>query len=84
MPDGDYARVVEEIRPHSLPGEGLVVDASGDVLGRHAGVHRFTVGQRRGLGLSSERPLYVVRIEAQRARLVVGELDELFDALAEH
>lgn len=44
VPDGDYAAVVERLRPEALPGAGEVVDRSGRVLGRHAGVHRFTVG----------------------------------------
>ncbi len=51
---------------------GEIVSADGAVLGRHLGVHRFTVGQRRGLGLSGPEPRYVVRIEAERGRVVVG------------
>jgi tRNA-specific 2-thiouridylase len=72
VPDGDYARVVEALRPEALPGEGEIVDESGRVLGRHAGIHRFTVGQRRGLGVSSDRKLYVKRIEAATNRVVVA------------
>jgi tRNA-specific 2-thiouridylase len=77
VPDGDAADAVERIRPGGLPGEGLLVDAQGRVLGRHAGVHRFTVGQRRGLGIASERRLYVTRIEADENRVVVGGHEEL-------
>jgi tRNA-specific 2-thiouridylase len=77
VPDGDTAGAVERIRPEALPGEGLMVDACGQVLGRHAGVHRFTVGQRRGLGISSERRLYVTRIDAETNRVVVGGREEL-------
>jgi tRNA-uridine 2-sulfurtransferase len=51
---------------------GEIVSTSGEVLGRHDGVHRFTVGQRRGLGLSGPEPRYVVRIDAPGARVVVG------------
>jgi tRNA-specific 2-thiouridylase len=77
VPDGDYAAIVESLRPNSLPGEGEVVDGDGRVLGRHAGVHRFTVGQRRGLGLSAPRPLYVTQLDPVTNRVRVGEVDEL-------
>jgi tRNA-specific 2-thiouridylase len=77
VPDGDYARVVEALRPGALPGEGAVVDRRGRVLGRHAGVHRFTVGQRRGLGVAAAERLYVTAIDAARNRVVVGGEGEL-------
>ena len=73
VPDGDYAGVVESLRPDALPGEGEIVDEEGRVLGRHGGIHRFTVGQRRGLRLSSDRKRYVKRIDAARNRVVVSE-----------
>ena len=57
--------------------EGEIVSASGDVLGRHAGFHHYTVGQRRGLGLQSPEPLYVLRTEARANRVVVGTRAEL-------
>jgi tRNA-specific 2-thiouridylase len=73
--DGDAARFVELRRPgEARPGE--VVDPSGRVLGRHPGVHHFTVGQRRGLGIASGSPAYVVRIEPDTARVVVGSAAE--------
>jgi tRNA-specific 2-thiouridylase len=77
VPDGDYARVVEAIRPGALPGEGDLVDGAGRVIGRHAGVHHFTVGQRRGLGLSGPERRFVTGLDAARNRVVVGTLDEL-------
>jgi tRNA-specific 2-thiouridylase len=77
VPDGDYAAVVETLRPDALPGPGEIVDGQGEVLGRHAGVHHFTVGQRRGLGLSSEQRQYVTRIDAARNRIVVGDAEAL-------
>ncbi|MCP5059520.1 MAG: tRNA 2-thiouridine(34) synthase MnmA [bacterium] len=77
VPDGDYARVVEELRPGSLPGEGEVVDAKGKVLGRHSGIHHFTVGQRRGLGVTAPEPRYVQALDPENNRVVVGPVEEL-------
>ena len=74
VPDGNYARALERIRPGGVAA-GNIVDLSGRVLGRHQGIVNFTVGQRRGLDLgnaSSGEPLYVVKIEAESARVVVG------------
>jgi tRNA-specific 2-thiouridylase len=56
---------------------GPVLDRAGRELGRHGGVHRFTVGQRRGLGLTSARPLYVLRVEPEARAVVVGDEQEL-------
>jgi tRNA-specific 2-thiouridylase len=69
---GSYVRVLETLAPARLPGEGEFVDERGEVLGRHAGHHRFTVGQRRGLGLPGGRRMYVLGIDAGRNRVVVG------------
>jgi tRNA-specific 2-thiouridylase len=82
VPDGDYARVVETLRPQALPGPGDIVGESGEVLGRHAGIHHFTVGQRRGLGVAAGERMYVTRIDAARNRVIVGELDALLAAEA--
>ncbi len=66
------------------PGEaGEIVTTSGEVIGRHAGLHRYTVGQRRGLGLSAGRPLYVSALDRAANRLVVGEDAELRSAVCE-
>jgi tRNA-specific 2-thiouridylase len=81
--DAGYARLVEEIGSGGPPGEGEIVDRRGSVLGRHAGVHHFTVGQRRGLGVHGADPLYVTEVDAERNRIVVGALDDLFSAGAE-
>ena len=76
VPSGDYACVVRQLRPAAhRPGE--IVDLHGRVLGGHAGIAHFTVGQRRGLGVSSDRPLYVVRLEPATARVVVGPFEAL-------
>lgn len=71
VPSGDYAAVVARLRPEA--GEpGDIVHEDGRVLGRHAGVLHFTIGQRKGLGLSSPEPLYVTRIDAARREVRVG------------
>ena len=77
VPDGDYAAAVERIRPEALPGEGEIVDRRGAVLGRHGGVHRFTVGQRRGLAVAAGERLYVTAIDAARNRVRVGSAEAL-------
>ena len=82
VPDGDYAGFIEryleaEGREGERPARGEIVDTKGRVVGEHEGVHRYTVGQRRGLGVSRRLPLYVVRVEAERERVVVGEAEEL-------
>lgn len=77
VPNGDYARVVEKLRPEAHdPGE--IVDLAGNVLKRHDGIINFTVGQRRGLGVGgSEQPLYVIRLEPETRRVVVGPREAL-------
>jgi tRNA-specific 2-thiouridylase len=77
VPDGHYASVVEKLRPEALAGAGDIVDASGRVLGRHRGVHRFTVGQRRGLGIASAERLFVVGLDAAKRHVVVGRGHDL-------
>ena len=72
VPDGDYAGLVQKLRPETIaPGE--IVDLDGRVLGTHRGVVHFTIGQRRGIEIGGQaEPLYVVRIEPEERRLVVG------------
>ncbi len=77
VPDGDYAAVVEKLRPEARERSGEIVDRAGRVLGRHRGIHRYTVGQRKGLGLASEKPLYVLSLDPLRSRVVVGGVEEL-------
>ena len=71
VPDGDYASFVERRLPEG-PRDGPVVDAAGRVLGGHRGVHRFTVGQRKGLGVSGAVPLYVTGMDATTSTVTVG------------
>jgi tRNA-uridine 2-sulfurtransferase len=82
VPDGDYAGFIEryleaENETELLPGAGEIVDTAGAVVGQHSGIHRYTIGQRRGLGIAAEQPLYVVNIETAKNRVVVGKQDEL-------
>ena len=72
VPDGDYAGLVKRLRPETAsPGE--IVDLEGRVLGEHQGVVHFTIGQRRGIEIGGQpEPLYVVRIDPDQQRLVVG------------
>ena len=72
VPNGSYARVVERLRPGAAePGE--IVDLEGRVLGRHEGIINFTIGQRRGIGIGgTAEPLFVVRLEPEARRVVVG------------
>jgi tRNA-uridine 2-sulfurtransferase len=72
VPDGDYASFVER-QAGAADRSGPIVSPDGRQIGRHAGVHRFTVGQRRGLGLTTSRPQYVLAVEPATATLVVGD-----------
>jgi tRNA-specific 2-thiouridylase len=85
VPDGNYAGFIDrylesENALDRLPGEGEIVSPGGETLGRHNGIHRYTVGQRRGIGVQSQRPLYVLSIDSAKNRVVVGEHDELLAA----
>jgi tRNA-specific 2-thiouridylase len=76
VPNGRYADVIERLRPGAA-GPGEIVDLEGRVLGRHDGIIHFTVGQRRGLGVATGSPLYVVRLDAASRRVVVGPREAL-------
>jgi len=71
IPDGDYAAFVAAQDP-AVARPGPIVDETGREIGSHGGVHRFTIGQRKGLGVSSQTPLYVLRIEPEAGRVTVG------------
>lgn len=77
VPDGNYASVIEKLRPGAAePGE--IVHADGRVLGKHNGVIHFTIGQRRGLGIGGlSDPLYVVRLDVEAKQVVVGPKEML-------
>ena len=76
VPTGRYTDVIERMKPGTAAG-GDIVDLDGRVLGRHDGIVHFTIGQRRGLGIASTAPLYVVRLEAATRRVVVGPREAL-------
>ena len=76
VPQGGYADVIERLKPGAAE-PGPIVDLSGRELGRHEGVVRYTVGQRKGLGLAAGEPLYVVRIDAAARTVVVGPREAL-------
>ncbi|MBC7142673.1 MAG: tRNA 2-thiouridine(34) synthase MnmA [Rhodobacteraceae bacterium] len=77
VPNGNYASVIEKLRPGAAdPGE--IVDTAGHVLGQHRGVIHYTIGQRRGLGIGGlEDPLYVVKLDPETRRVVVGPKEAL-------
>jgi tRNA-specific 2-thiouridylase len=79
VPTGKYASVVERLRPGAVePGE--IVHMDGQVLGEHQGVIHFTVGQRRGLGVATGDPLFVIRLDAARRQVIVGPREALLTA----
>ena len=79
VPEGSYAKVVEKLRPGSGRG-GEIVHLDGRVLGEHQGVIHYTIGQRRGLGVATGEPLFVVKIDAPARRVIVGPREALLTA----
>lgn len=82
VPDGKYSEFIDRYLDHEgrgdeMPAGGEIVSTAGERLGTHTGIHRYTVGQRRGLGIAHEKPLYVVQIERAKNQIIVGEEDEL-------
>lgn len=76
VPHGRYSDIIERLKPGAVRG-GDIVHLDGRVLGEHRGIIHYTVGQRRGLGLSVGEPLYVVRLDAAAARVIVGPREAL-------
>ena len=76
VPDGNYAEVITRLRPDAARA-GDVVDLEGRVLGQHDGIIHYTIGQRKGLGVSSPEPLYVISLDAVQARVIVGPREAL-------
>lgn len=85
VPDGDYASFIErhyaQVSGDRKEGgflPGHIVDGEGHILGHHQGVHRFTIGQRRGLGIAHSAPLYVLDVDPRENRIIVGERSQLY------
>ena len=82
VPDGNYSGFIDRYLEATgaagrSPGKGEVVSAAGEIIGSHSGIHRYTIGQRRGLGIAAAQPLYVIGIDAPNNRVVVGQESEL-------
>jgi len=82
VPDGDYAGFIDrylesEDELERLPKTGQIVNARGEVMGMHAGIHHYTIGQRRGIGVSGAQPLYVLGIDSIKNQVVVGHQEDL-------
>lgn len=82
VPDGNYSGFIDRYLEHEgregeIPEKGEIVNQAGKVLGEHTGIHRYTIGQRRGLGIAHEKPLYVVQIERLKNQIIVGEKEDL-------
>jgi tRNA-uridine 2-sulfurtransferase len=76
VPTGRYTQIIERLRPGAAePGE--IVHVDGRVLGRHNGIINYTIGQRRGIGVASAEPLYVLKLDAVRREVVVGSRESL-------
>ncbi len=77
VPDGDYATAIKRFTGKEYaPGD--FVDMEGNVLGKHKGIINYTIGQRKGLGISAEHPLYVVKLDMENNRVILGSNDDLF------
>jgi tRNA-specific 2-thiouridylase len=76
VPQGRYTSVIERLKPGAAE-EGDIVHVDGRVLGRHKGIINYTIGQRRGLGIAAQAPVYVVRLDADKHEVVVGPRESL-------
>ncbi len=76
VPNGNYASVIERLRPGAGKA-GDIVDLNGNILGQHNGIINYTIGQRRGLGVATGSPIYVVRLDPENNRVVVGPQEAL-------
>ncbi len=76
VPKGRYTDVIQKLKPEASEG-GEILHVDGRVLGRHGGIIHYTVGQRRGLGITGSEPLYVVRLDAPRRQVIVGPRESL-------
>ena len=77
VPNGDYASVINKYSPESFK-KGEILDTKGNVIGEHQGIINFTIGQRKGIGISDKEPLYVINIIAKENKVIVGKKESLF------
>jgi tRNA-specific 2-thiouridylase len=75
--DNDYGRFISENTDREIP-QGVFTDSEGNVLGKHKGIVHYTVGQRKGLGITFGKPMYVIGIDAENNRIILGEEEEVF------
>ena len=78
VPDGDYAKVIENEAPDRIPPAGNFVDTNGKILGPHKGITHYTIGQRRGLEIAAGHRIFVTDIRPDTNEVVIGENEELF------
>ena len=76
VPNGDYSSVIKRFRPESFK-KGRILDLTGKQIGEHEGIINYTIGQRRGIKISSNKPLYVVNINADNNTVIVGHKENL-------
>ena len=76
VPNGDYSSVIKKFRPESFK-KGEILDLSGKIIGEHEGIINYTIGQRKGIKISSDKPLYVVNINAENNTVIVGNKENL-------
>lgn len=77
IPDNRYPEFIERWSG-KIPGPGDIIDKEGNILGRHKGIHRYTIGQRRGMGIAAANPLYVTAIDSKNNRIIAGTEDQLY------
>ena len=76
VPNGDYSSVIKKFRPESFK-KGKIIDLNGNQIGEHEGIINYTIGQRKGIKISSSKPLYVININADNNTVIVGEKENL-------
>lgn len=82
VPDGDYARFISEYTGKTFP-DGDFLDTEGNVIGRHMGIHRYTIGQRKGLGVTFGKPVFVCAKDAEKNTVTLGDSESLMKASVE-
>jgi tRNA-specific 2-thiouridylase len=83
IPKNDYRLFLEKERGGVVNRGGNIVDGHGNILGRHQGIHRYTIGQREGLGIASNRPYYVKELKTDTCEVVVGRKEEIYSRIVE-